>query len=81
MKAIEAPMEWLEFCEDLLRESKRKAAKKIYNKYGNEVAFPMFLHVDLCNAMNSVFISAPNREEAFRFIQQALNEVSGLKQE
>lgn len=81
MKTIEATMEWLEFCEDELREAKKKVAKKIYKKYGSSIEFPMFLHVDLCNAMNSIFITAPSREEAFRFIQQALNEVSGLEKE
>ena len=75
MTQIHASKEWLDECSDLLKEAKKKVAAKLYKKHGNSVLFPMFLHVDLCEAMHTVFASAPNPEEAMKFIQQALNEV------
>jgi iron-sulfur cluster repair protein YtfE (RIC family) len=75
MAQIQAPKEWLAECSDLLNDAKKKVATKLYKKYGNSILFPMFLHVDLCEAMHAVFVSAPNHEEALKFIQQALVEV------
>lgn len=76
MAQIQAAQEWLNECSELLKDAKKKVAKKLYKKHGNSVLFPMFLHVDLCEAMHSVFVSAPNTQEAMKFIQQAINEVS-----
>jgi hypothetical protein len=75
MTQIHASKEWLDECSDLLKEAKRNVAAQLYEKYGNSVWFPMFLHVDLCEAMHTIFASAPNPEEGMKFIQQALDEV------
>lgn len=72
---ITAPIEWSRFCSEELNKAKKKIARQLYKKYGDSVLFPMFLHMDLCNAMHSVFVCAPTREESLRFINQALEEV------
>jgi hypothetical protein len=76
MTLITAPPEWLEFCSDQLSQSKRRIARKLYAKYGNDVPFPMFLHVDLCNALYAVFTFSPSKEEADKFITQAITQIS-----
>ncbi len=75
MVVIEAPTEWLDFCSYELMAAKLKVVKKIGKKFGNQVPIKMFLHVDLCNALHSIFVDSPNCEEALRFINAALQEV------
>lgn len=76
-KTVSAPDEWLDETFTALTNAKKKVATKLYKKYGETVPFPMFLHLDLCHAMDAVYRCAPNNEEAHRFIQAALDEVFG----
>lgn len=72
---ITAPTEWTQEANKLIDSSSRKIAKKLLDKYGNSVPFPMFLHVLLCHALHNVHAFAPNTEEANRFVNQATSEV------
>jgi hypothetical protein len=72
---INAPQEWIEEANELMDTSSRKIAKKLLEKYGNSVPFPMFLHVMLCQALHNVHSFAPSPEEAKKFVKQAIEEV------
>src|SRR5580692_1538968 len=78
---ITAPFEWSKDCATWLQEARTEVARKIYEKYGETVKFPMFLHIDICNSMKAIFHFAPDREEAIRFINAALKEVSDKHKE
>ncbi len=67
--------EWLADCNKHLFKAKQQAAKKIYDKYGAEVPFPYFLHLDLCSAIDNILRGSPNKQEAIRMIAQAQDEV------
>jgi hypothetical protein len=75
MRIITASTEWVEEADQLILKGWRDAARQLYQKHGNSVPFPMFMHVALCQIIDTAFRDAPNAEEAEKFVMQALNEV------